>query len=76
MGVLDCCRRAGGILVHMYEIFRGIYRSEVYAPDDRRNDLQFPVSLPGDEAAPSGDFLCDLDRDRSAGRGDRGNRAV
>ena len=76
MGVFGYRRGTGSILVHMYEVFGRLYRPEIFYIDSRGDDLQFPVSVPGDKEPASGDRLRGLDRDRSPGGCDRGHRAV
>ncbi len=76
MGVFSDRRGPGSVLVHMHEIFGRLYGSEIFYTDSRGDDLQFPVSVPGDKEPASGDRLRGLDRDRSPGGCDRGHRAV
>ena len=76
MDFFGYCRRAGSILVHMYEVFRRLYRPEIFYIDSRGDDLQLPVSVPGNKEPASGDCLRSLDRDWSPGVCDRGDRTV
>ena len=76
MGLSGHRRASGGILVHMSEVFRGIYCHEVYGADNNWNGLQFLISVTGHQAASAGNFLCHLDRNRCSGSSDCWYRAV
>ena len=50
----------------MHEIFKWIYRGEIYDTDCCGYDIQFPVFVPGDKDAAPGHGLRSLDGNRGA----------
>lgn len=76
MSIFSYCRRSGSILVHLYEVFKWIYRNKVYSTNDYRDGIQFHFSIAGYKDSASGNSLCSLDGNRSPGSSHSRNRAV